>query len=422
MAGNQLGKTFAGGMEMAFHLSGIYPVGWIGRTWDRPVRAWSAGISNEQTRDVVQKMLFGSVNAIGTGTIPGSRIRDIVYARGISDFIDYALIEHEEGGSSYLKFKSYEQKRAKWQGDTVDIVWCDEEAPLTLYGEAVARITATNGMIYTTFTPLLGMTEVVEQFYPEPTNTSRGFVQMGIEDAHHIPADRRDEIIAGYPPHEREARANGTPVLGSGAVYPIALEDIVEEPIRIPDHWARICGMDFGWDHPTTAAWLAWDRDTDTVHLYDCYSRTEEVPAVHASAIKSRGDLPVAWPHDGYKHDSSGSSLRDLYAGYGIRMIPENAKYESGDWGVEAGIMDILDRMRTGRFKVSTNCQAWFEEFRTYHRKDGQIVKRKDDLMDATRYAVMSLRFARPKRDPMANIPLSVGGDYDPFARTAEAY
>jgi hypothetical protein len=37
----------------------------------------------------------------------------------------------------------------------------------------------------------------------------------------------------------------------------------------------------------------------------------------------------------------------------------------------------------------------WFEEFRPYHRKDGKVVKEMDDLMSATRYAVMMLRYGR---------------------------
>jgi hypothetical protein len=31
---------------------------------------------------------------------------------------------------------------------------------------------------------------------------------------------------------------------------------------------------------------------------------------------------------------------------------------------------------------------------RLYHRKDGKVVKENDDLLCATRYAMMSLRFA----------------------------
>jgi Terminase RNaseH-like domain len=36
----------------------------------------------------------------------------------------------------------------------------------------------------------------------------------------------------------------------------------------------------------------------------------------------------------------------------------------------------------------------WWEEFRLYHRKDGKVHKEHDDLLSATRYGVMMLRYA----------------------------
>jgi hypothetical protein len=56
----------------------------------------------------------------------------------------------------------------------------------------------------------------------------------------------------------------------------------------------------------------------------------------------------------------------------------------------------MLERMQTGRLKVFAHLADWFEEFRLYHRDDGKVVKLRDDLMSATRYALMCLRFARP--------------------------
>jgi hypothetical protein len=34
---------------------------------------------------------------------------------------------------------------------------------------------------------------------------------------------------------------------------------------------------------------------------------------------------------------------------------------------------------------------------RMYHRKDGRIVKERDDVMSASRYALMMIRFAKPE-------------------------
>jgi hypothetical protein len=78
-------------------------------------------------------------------------------------------------------------------------------------------------------------------------------------------------------------------------------------------------------------------------------------------------------------------------------MLYTHAQFEDGSVSVEAGLMDMLTRMQTGRFKVFKHLNDWWDEFRLYHRKDGRVVKEGDDLMSATRYALMMLRFASTK-------------------------
>jgi hypothetical protein len=50
-------------------------------------------------------------------------------------------------------------------------------------------------------------------------------------------------------------------MMGEGAVFPVDDDDIMIDPFRIPDHWARIKGCDFGIDHPAAGVEIAWDRD-----------------------------------------------------------------------------------------------------------------------------------------------------------------
>ena len=76
-------------------------------------------------------------------------------------------------------------------------------------------------------------------------------------------------------------------------------------------------------------------------------------------------------------------------------MLHEHSQFEDGSVSVEAGIQDMLIRMESGRFKVFKHLTDWFDEYRLYHRKDGRVHKEGDDLMSATRYAVMMLRHAR---------------------------
>jgi len=78
-------------------------------------------------------------------------------------------------------------------------------------------------------------------------------------------------------------------------------------------------------------------------------------------------------------------------------MLREHAQFEDGSVSVEASLMMMLDRMRTGKLKVFKEHLDWWEEFRLYHRKDGKVVKEGDDLMCATRYGLMMLRYAKTK-------------------------
>lgn len=228
---------------------------------------------------------------------------------------------------------------------------------------------------------------------------SKCVTSMTIYDVDHYSDEDRETIINSYPAHEREARAKGIPQLGSGRIFPIE-EDKIKEPAPVlQDIWKRIGGIDYGWDHPTAVAWIAWDVDADVYHLYDCYKLKETTPIIHAAAIKPRGDwIPMAWPHDGYQHDKgSGKALTQQYKDQGINMLDDHATWEEGGNGVEAGIQEMLDLMQSGRFKVAEHLEDWFAEFRLYHRKDGKIVKEYDDLMSATRYALMMKRFAKVK-------------------------
>lgn len=396
MAGNQLGKTWAGGNEAAIHATGLYPEWWAGKRFDRQTVGWAAGVTGESTRDTVQRILLGRPGEFGTGAIPKDKLLDVTMARGVPGLVDTIRVRHENGGASVIGLKSYEKGREKWQGETLDWVWFDEEPSSDIYTEGLTRTNATNGVVWMTFTPLKGMSEVVGRFLIEES-AARHVTQMTIDDAGHYTPEQREKIISGYLEHEREARAKGIPTLGSGRVFPVPEEQIKEPALEISRHWPRICGLDIGIDHPTAVVWVAWDRDTDTVHVYDCYRMRDGVIPIHASAIKGRGAwIPTAWPHDAHRRDGAktGEQYKELYAKEGVNMLPSHAQTLEGGNSVEPAIDDMLTRMKTGRLRVAEHLNDWWEEFRLYHRKDGLIVKERDDLMSATRYALMMLRHA----------------------------
>ena len=133
MAGNQLGKTLAGGFECAMHLTGRYPNWWKGRKFDRAVRFWVASVTGESTRDNAQRILVGPPavrEAWGTGTIPADAIEQVSLSRNLANAVDSIVVRHRSGNLSMLKFKAYGMGREKWQGETLDGVWFDEEPHL----------------------------------------------------------------------------------------------------------------------------------------------------------------------------------------------------------------------------------------------------------------------------------------------------
>ncbi len=401
LAGNQIGKTEAGAYETALHLTGKYPDWWTGRRFSHAPRGWAAGQTSLVVRDASQKKLCGppGVDALfGSGYIPKDDfIEKPNLARGISDGYDTLQVRHVSGGTSTLTFKSYEQGRTKFQADTLDFVWLDEEPGDDIYSECLARITSTQGMLYTTFTPLQGRTEVVLRFM-ESNSEDRAYVVMTMADVTHISEEDKRKIEAGYKPHERDSRIRGVPMMGEGKVFQIFEESITEPPIEnVPLHWYKIWGVDFGIGHPFAAVLALWDKDNDVIHLHYGLRVSDALPVQHAKAMKVQGaQIPVAWPHDGLNRDKgTGVALATQYKSEGLLMLPDHAKWEDGSISVEAAIVEMIDRMQTGRFKVSSIMVEWLEEFRFYHRKEGLIVAVKNDLMDATIKIMMSKRFAR---------------------------
>ncbi|MGF6174359.1 phage terminase large subunit-like protein [Ensifer sp. 4252] len=187
MAGNQLGKTLAGAAEAAMHLTGDYPEWWAGRRFDRPIVMIGGSESHELTRDGVQRLLVGppmSEEDWGTGYIPKSAISGCTRRSSASGALDSVTVRHATGGTSTLLLKAYEQGRAKWQANTVDYVWFDEEPPEDVYFEGITRTNATGGSVAVTFTPLKGMSSVVSRYLLEPSD-DRTVVTMTIDDAEH---------------------------------------------------------------------------------------------------------------------------------------------------------------------------------------------------------------------------------------------
>jgi hypothetical protein len=272
-----------------------------------------------------------------------------------------------------------------------------------------------NGILFMTFTPESGLTDVVNRFMNEIA-PGQALIQASWDDTPHLVKDGKltdeaEQLMAGFPAHEREMRRRGTPSFGAGLVFPFTDEQIIVDPFEIPKHWPQIVGIDFGGGasvagHPFGAARLAWDRDSDIVYVVSDYREGGKTPPIHVEAIKPWGDwIPVAWPHDGLNTEkSTGDQLIKSYRA--LNLLNEKATnppdprqgMSEGEGGnsVEASLLDMYQRMESGRWKVFSTCRYWREECRTYHRDEkAKLVKLRDDVLSASRYAHMMLRHAR---------------------------
>lgn len=212
-------------------------------------------------------------------------------------------------------------------------------------------------------------------------------------DVPHISDEAKQQLLQTTPPYLRDARSKGIPSLGSGAIYPIPVEQITVEPFAIPAHWKRAYGMDVGWK-TTAALWGAKDPESNTLYVYTEHYRHETMPVVHAEAIKARG-LWIPGTIDPAAHGRSqqdGSQLFATYTGMGLNLV-------NAENGVEAGLYEVWQALELGKLKLFKTLQKTLSEYRLYRRDEkGKVVKNFDHAMDTLRYLVVMFdRIAKQK-------------------------
>lgn len=151
----------------------------------------------------------------------------------------------------------------------------------------------------------------------------------------------------------------------------------------IAPEYKRICGIHMQEQGEIGAVWMAHDKETDRIHLYDACVFKNEVLAVIAEGLNARGRwIPIAWTNDD-------KDLADQLLKRGCTTL-----YEPAQEVTEMTSRDIDERMRSKRFKVEPRLGEWLEEFKAFY-KEGSQVPKGFPLMTATRIAVADLRKAK---------------------------
>lgn len=244
--------------------------------------------------------------------------------------------------------------------------------------------------------------------------SSRACVCIGWADAPWLDIEAQEQIISSTPPFQREAVKFGIPSLGSGAVYPVPLDDVVltqrdaAKLMPMPSTWKYIYGLDVGWNK-TAAIFLAHDVENDIVYVYDEYYQGKREPELHAMHIKARGDWQVGVidPASAGSNQKDGEQLWRIY-----RQPPLSLKLRQANNEVEAGVQRIWSRLSSGRLKFFPNTFNLQNEYLLYRRDEhGKIVKEHDHALDALRYAMNSLHYAQPKQ--VSTLPIQQTRKYN---------
>lgn len=214
---------------------------------------------------------------------------------------------------------------------------------------------------------------------------SRYVVHAGWDDVPHIDEQTKAELLASTPPHLREARSKGIPSPGFGAIYPVAWEEVTCHPFAIPEFWKRGFALDVGWRN-TAALWGAQDPSDGVLYVYSEYKAGEQLPLIHAEAIKARG----SWikgaidPAARGRQQNDGSKLITSYRQAGLKLTVANN-------AVETGLFQVWSALSTGRLKLFTTLRMTNNEYLKYRRDEkGKVIKKDDHLMDCLRYLWMT--------------------------------
>ena len=384
--GNQSGKTTVGSAYCAYHLTGEYPSWYKGIRYDRPVTVWVAGESSTRVRDTLQEKLFGPLGEWGTGLIPKEcLVGDPIRKSGIPGAIDIARIKHKSGENSTIQFFSYDQGREKFQGSSVNFVWCDEEPPEDIFTEAKMRTIATSGYVFLTFTPLRGVTPLCDEMINNKDGIY-GVHYLTWDDVTHLSEEDKKIQMAGLGPHEIESRKFGKPTVGTGKVYQFDESEYVVPDFEVNPNWKIIGGLDVGIAHPTCAVVMAVDTQSNTGYIYSEYKKSGETSIYHAYRLRDWECKFAIDPNSRQRSIATGDSPFKLYQdilGEDRLLIADNR--------VNYGISYIRTKIASEQLFIFESCVETLKEMRLYRFKpNGDILKQDDDLMDAFRYCVTS--------------------------------
>ena len=416
LAANRIGKTVSTCYETAMHLTGLYPAWWKGKRFNRPITAMVAGEGWSQVALVLQNELLGTNDvkirdALGTGAIPRDRI---VLDTMRSDGANCIGIEirHHSGSNSYLLFANYTQEVRQMQGFKLNLAVFDEQPPDDFFSEIVTRTATTQGQVLCSFTPLKGLNGLVSKFWHQEEGYEH--IRVSWDDVPEYDPwgepfllnETRQQLERDYLPHERDARRNGVPVMGKGAVFQIRnwpLYKTGDFDFRNMSGLHRVIALDLGLVNDRTVISLMYWHPEDQeawLHTQICVRGTEEANPVNWIQHLMRPEVfgtPIVLPPDAGtvgRYTMSALSLRQMFEQYELNVLPDPIRNPPDDQGRTTnhksfGINVMRQMLDLGTLHVNENCVDFVREAQNYYVDEKGRFSDPDDCIDSARYALL---------------------------------
>jgi phage terminase large subunit-like protein len=418
LAANRIGKTVSTCFETACHLTGRYPAWWPkdGKRFNKPVTVMCAGEGWQQVAMVLQNELLGTqdikiTEQVGTGMIP----RDsIVFETMRNDGANCMGVEikHKSGANSYLVFANYTQEVRQMQGFKLNIAVFDEQPPDDFFSEIVTRTATTQGQVLCSFTPLKGLNGLVSKFW----HREEGYEHIRVSwddvpeyDPWHEPfllQSTRQQLERDYLPHERDARRNGVPVMGKGAVFQLRSWPTYKNgdyDFRNTAGLERIIALDLGLVNDKTVISLMYWHPEDQeawLHTQIVVKGTEEANPMNYINHLMRPEVfgtPIVLPPDANtqgRYTMSSQSIRELFEQYGLNVHPDSITNPPDDQGRRTnhksfGINIMRQMLELGTLHVNENCVEFLREAQNYYADEKGRFSDPDDCIDSARYALI---------------------------------
>lgn len=369
---------------------------------------------------------IGVKKNIWIATKSGSNVKSTIMPYLLGDFswtrIPEEMIEKVTQDNGILKavqlknwctihIKTYDQWQENVQWGNPDFMWLDEE-PVNqdVWGELKARTRTRLCEMLITMTPLNGLTGVYDFFFwndnKELEAKCKIYRVSSLDNPH---TDKTWTLWMSA--EEYRLRVDWSFENPTWLVYASfsRSKNIIPyyDPTR-EEGYRFYRSIDFGTSHPTAIIFIAQDPD-DNLYVYDeiRLANTELEEIVRQINQKSK------WVEFEYFVRDSAAKREglELEKRFGINTVPadKHSKWANDMSNRRTWILMINNLFHNEKLFIADSCKLLIKELESHYYKDGakkdwEVIKENDDLLDAMRYIIYMVKnnyWARIKKSPI---------------------